>query len=88
MSGVRQTERALRPSLRWRLAEAWSIQAELRVSDVQSDEPVGSRRPFFYPSPGTNVETTNRLSWEPSRYLIQKPLHRPDRLTGLRPGWA
>ena len=69
VSGVSQIETALRPSVRWRLAEAWSIQGDVRLSDVQSEEPPGSRRPFFYPSPGTNVEATSRLGWEPSRYL-------------------
>ncbi len=69
VSDVHQTEIALRPSVRWQLAETWSLQGEVRVSDVKSTEPTGVRRPFFYPSPGTNVEATSRLGWEPSRYL-------------------
>ena len=69
VSGVSQVETALKPAVRWQLFNAWSIQAEVRVSDVQSDEPVGVRRPFFYPTPGTNVEATSRLSWEPNRFL-------------------
>jgi hypothetical protein len=68
-SGVDQRELALRPNLRWRLAETWSTQADLRLADVRSDEPAGARRPFFFPTAGTNVETTARISWDPSRYL-------------------
>jgi hypothetical protein len=66
---VTQRELALRPSLRWRLAEAWSTQAEVRLADVQSDEPGGARRPFFFPTAGTDVETSARVSWDPNRYL-------------------
>jgi hypothetical protein len=69
VSGVGQRETALRPSLRWRLAETWSLQGECRISDVVSDEPVGSRRPYFYPSAGTNVEASSRVGWDPSKYL-------------------
>ena len=69
VSGVSQVETALKPSLRWRLRESWSLQGEVRLSDVKSDEPVGARRPFFFPTPGTNVEASSRLSWDPNRYL-------------------
>jgi len=68
-SGVGQRELALRPTLRWRVAEAWSAQAEVRVADVRSDEPAGARRPFFFPTAGTNVESSARVSWDPSQYL-------------------
>jgi len=68
-SGVEQRELALLPSLRWRVADRWSLQAEWRVSDVQSDEPAGARRPFFFPTAGTNVENSTRLAWDPRRTL-------------------
>lgn len=68
-SGVEQRELALLPSLRWRVADRWSLQAEWRVSDVQSDEPAGARRPFFFPTAGTNVENSTRLAWDPRRSL-------------------
>ena len=69
VSGVAQTESAVKPSLRWRLARAWSVQSELRLADVQSDEPAGSLRPYFFPTPGTEVETSARVGWDPSRNL-------------------
>ena len=69
VSGVSQVETALKPSLRWRIAETWSLQAEVRVSEVKSDEPAGVRRPYFFPSAGANVEASNRLSWDPNKYL-------------------
>ncbi len=69
VSGVEQRESALRPAVRWRLRRAWSVQTDLRVADVRSAEPIAGRRPFFFPSPGTNVEATTRVGWDPSRYL-------------------
>lgn len=69
VSGVSQKEYALRPNLRQRVKRQWTIQADLRLADVQSDEPAGSQRPWFYSYPGRNVESTLRLSWEPSQYL-------------------
>lgn len=68
-SGVTQDELALKPSSRWRVGERWSFNAELRLADVQSDEPTGAVRPYFFPTPGTNVEATSRLAWDPSRTL-------------------
>ncbi len=68
-SGVEQREVALLPSVRWRVADRWSLQAEWRVSNVTSDEPAGARRPYFFPSAGTNVESSTRLAWDPNRNL-------------------
>jgi hypothetical protein len=69
ISRVSQREVALRPSVRWRLAQRWSAQADVRLADVNSDEPPGSRRPYFFLPPGTNVEAATRIGWDPSRYL-------------------
>jgi hypothetical protein len=68
-SGVEQRELALLPSLRWRVADQWSLQASWRISDVQSDEPAGARRPYFFPGAGTNAEASTRLAWDPNRNL-------------------
>ncbi|RKZ14288.1 hypothetical protein DRQ50_09200 [bacterium] len=68
-SAVEQTETALRPTARHRFRKNWTLQGELRWADVVSDEPAGSVRPWFYPSPGRNVESTLRLAWDPNRYL-------------------
>jgi len=57
------------PSTRWRVGEQWSLNANLRLADVQSDEPMGAIRPYFFPTPGTNVEASSRLAWDPSRHL-------------------
>ncbi|MDD5720053.1 MAG: hypothetical protein PHQ53_10255 [Candidatus Krumholzibacteria bacterium] len=69
VSLVSQRELALRPSVRWRLARNVSTQAEIRIANVTSDEPAGSRRPYFFSLPGTNVEASNRLGWDPNRNL-------------------
>ncbi|MBD3220533.1 hypothetical protein GF314_04760 [bacterium] len=69
VSGVVQDELALAPSARWQVRENWSLQADLRLSDVTSEEPPGAQRPYFFPPPGTNVESSSRLAWEPSRFL-------------------
>ncbi|HOX26259.1 MAG TPA: hypothetical protein PLL30_06680 [Candidatus Krumholzibacteria bacterium] len=69
MSGVSQTELAGKPSARWRLGRAWSAEADVRLASVQSDEPPGSRRPYSFPLPGANVETSARLAWDPNRFL-------------------
>ncbi len=66
ISGVHQTEVALRPTGRARLRKAWTLQAELRFADVKSDEPSGAVRPFFFAQPGRNVESSLRLAWDPS----------------------
>ncbi len=68
-SGVTQTEIALRPTVRWRVRDDWSLQADLRFSEVSSDEAPGALRPYFFPPPGTNAETSTRLAWEPGRNL-------------------
>ena len=68
-SGVAQREWALRPSARARLRAGWSTLVEARWSTVASDEPAGALRPYVFPYPGVNVESTCRLSWEPSRTL-------------------
>ena len=69
VSAVVQREWALRPSARARLRNGWSALLEARWSDVASDEPVGAQRPYSFPYRGGNIESTMRLSWEPSRYL-------------------
>jgi hypothetical protein len=69
VSAVAQREWALRPSARARLRGGWSALAEARWSDVTSDEPVGAQRPYSFPYRGGNVESTLRVSWEPSNYL-------------------
>ncbi len=68
-SGVAQKEWALRPSARARLRSGWSALLEARWSTVRSDEPPGALRPYLFPYPGGNVESTWRVSWEPSRTL-------------------
>jgi len=68
-SGVSQRESAVKPSLRWRIARSWSVQGDLRLASVTSEEPPGSRRPYTFPLPGANVETSARLGWDPSKYL-------------------
>ncbi|MBM4131809.1 hypothetical protein FJ250_12415 [bacterium] len=69
VSGVAQREWALRPSARARLRAGWSALLEARWSTVASDEPPGALRPYLFPYPGGNVESTWRVSWEPSRTL-------------------
>ncbi len=69
VSGVSQTEYALRPNARHKFRGRWTIQADARISEVKSDEPTGSLRPWFFPVPGRNVESSLRLGWEPSTYL-------------------
>ena len=70
VSGIRQREWALRPSVRYRLDERWSSQVELRWAEVESEEPAGAVRPFFFAFPGRNLEATARLGWEPSSELL------------------
>jgi len=69
VSTVQQQETALAPTVRWRLAEAWSLQGDLRLSSVDSETTSGDRAPFFFPPAGTNMESNARLSWDPNRYL-------------------
>jgi hypothetical protein len=69
VSAVAQQEWALRPSARARLSGGWSTLLEARWSNVTSDEPAGVTRPYTFPYPGGNLESTLRLSWEPSGYL-------------------
>jgi hypothetical protein len=69
VSLVTQQETALRPTARWRVRRAWTVQADVRVAEVSSDEPAGALRPWFFPQPGRNAESSLRLGWEPSRYL-------------------
>lgn len=69
VSGVSQKETALRPTARWRFRRAWTAQGDLRLADVTSDEPSGALRPWFFPQPGRNVESSLRVGWEPSQYL-------------------
>ena len=69
VSTVAQGEWALRPSARARLRGGWSTLLEARWSVVRSDEPPGATRPFVFPYRGSNVESTLRLTWEPSTFL-------------------
>lgn len=68
-SGVDQTEYAVKPTGRYRLHKKWTLQTDVRVSEVKSDEPFGTIRPWFYPLPGRNVESSLRLAWDPSEFL-------------------
>ncbi|MBE0564706.1 MAG: hypothetical protein IH621_02010, partial [Krumholzibacteria bacterium] len=69
VSGVDQEETALRPTGRYRLLRAWTAQTDVRLADVTSDEPSGALRPWFFPQPGRNVESSLRLAWEPNEFL-------------------
>jgi len=69
VSGVSQEEIALRPNVRSRFRRTWTLQAEIRVSDVKSEEPPGSLRPWFFSFPGRNVESSLRLAWDPTEFL-------------------
>jgi len=69
VSGVSQEELALRPNVRSRFRRTWTLQAELRISDVKSEEPPGSLRPWFFSFPGRNVESSLRLAWDPTEFL-------------------
>jgi len=70
VTAVSQTEYALGPTSRYRLHRQWTMQANLRVAEVKSDEDSGNLiRPWFYPLPGSNVESSLRLAWDPSEYL-------------------
>ncbi len=69
VTGVEQTEYALRPETRLRLSGSWSLQGLLRVAEVDSRGASVFARPWFFPEPGRNVESSLRLSWEPTRYL-------------------
>lgn len=69
VSGVVQAEVALAPAVRWRPHNAWTLQSDLRLADVTSDEPVGANRPYFFPRPGRNVDVSTRLGWNPNEFL-------------------
>ncbi len=69
VSGVAQRESAVRPTLRQRFHRAWTLQADLRLAEVTSDEPAGALRPWFFPQPGRNVESSLRLAWQPNEFL-------------------
>ncbi len=69
VSTVGQKEYALRPNIRHKFRGKWTIQADMRLAEVSSDETGGALRPWFYPVPGRNIESTLRLGWEPSGYL-------------------
>ena len=85
-SGVVQHEYGLKPAARWRLRERWSSLAEVRWAMVNSDEPDGVVRPYFFSEPGGNVEASARLNWEPSD-LITVSLSYFGRRLGER-GWS
>ena len=69
VSAVSQSEWALRPTARARLRGGWSTLLEARWADVKSEEPPGAAKPFSFPYAGGNVESTLRVSWEPSTFL-------------------
>jgi len=69
VSGVQQDEVALRPSTRIKAGNRWSGSLELRLASVDSREPAGSLRPYFYPVSGVNQEINARLGWEPTRLM-------------------
>jgi len=69
VSGVSQKEYALNPNARHKFRGQWTIQADIRLSEVDTDEPAGTLRPWFFPVPGRNVESSLRLGWEPSTFL-------------------
>lgn len=85
VTGIGQREWALRPSLRYRLERRWSLQGQLRWAEVASDEPAGAFRPFFFAEPGTNLDASARLAWNPSGQLTFS-LAYTGRRTGER-GW-
>ena len=68
-SGVSQREWALRPTARAQLRTGWSALLDARWSTVDSDEPSGALRPISFPYAGGNVESSVRVSWEPSTFL-------------------
>ena len=41
----------------------------MRLSEVQSEQSANVPRPWFYPEPGRNAESTVRLAWDPTRFL-------------------
>ncbi len=69
VTGVNQKEYALHPTGRQKLFGEWTLQADIRLSEVKSEEPAGAVRPWFYPLAGRNVESSFRLGWQPSTYL-------------------
>ncbi len=69
VSGVVQKEWAAHPTLRSRLKQAWTLQGDIRAGNVSSEEPVGSVRPWFFPTAGARLDASLRLAWEPSRFL-------------------
>lgn len=75
VSGVSQTEYGLEPKARFRLKSKWSGLAEFRISEVASDEPAGSLRPYFYPVNGNNNEVTLRIAWEPTDNITISLVH-------------
>jgi len=86
VSGVVQREWGVKPSGRWRLAERWSGNAEARWAKVESEEPPGALRPFFFPYPGVNVDVSTRLTWDPTRTMSVSLAHFSRRLGDQR-GW-
>ena len=69
VSGVGQREFALRPEMRLRISDRWNVQGQLRLAEVVTREEGTGVRPWFFPYEGRNVESSLRLSWEPTRYL-------------------
>ena len=69
VTAIRQQEYGVRPGLRSRLRRGWTLQTDVRLADVSGEEPAGTIRPWFFPQPGFNAESSLRLAWEPSRFL-------------------
>jgi hypothetical protein len=69
VSTVKQQEYALRSDLRHRFRKQWTVQAEVRWAEVESEEPPGAVRPWFFAFPGRNVDGTLRLAWDPTQFL-------------------
>ncbi len=67
--GVSQIEYAIGPTSRYRLHKKWTAQANVRVAEVKSEEVPGVIKPWFYPQPGRNVDSSLRLAWDPSEFL-------------------
>ena len=68
------------------MGKRWSGLMELRWSRVESDEPDGVLRPFFFSYPGDNVDMTTRLTWNPSPKLTIG-LAQSSRRLGAQRGW-
>jgi hypothetical protein len=69
VSGVGQREYALRPETRLKISDRWNVQGQMRVAEVSTTDEGSGSRPWFFPFEGRNIESSLRLSWEPTKYL-------------------